>query len=64
MLDTKSEGALTAETCRGRAREMLNLARWAVDPTAKAEYLDLAEKWLRLSEQAEAITKAAPSAGR
>jgi hypothetical protein len=32
---------------------MLNLARWAVNPKDKGNYLELAENWLRLAEQAE-----------
>jgi hypothetical protein len=53
MSDTKIESGLTAEHCRTRAREMLNLARWTVNPTDKLNYLDLAENWLRLAERAE-----------
>jgi hypothetical protein len=51
--DTKNESGLTAEHCRARAQEMLNLARWAVNPKDKVNYLELAENWLRLAEQAE-----------
>jgi len=53
MSFTIGETVATPEFCRGRAREMLNLARLAVNPKDKAEYLDLAEKWLRMSEKAE-----------
>jgi len=53
MSFTNGETVATPEFCRGRAREMLNLARLAVNPKDKAEYLDLAEKWLRMSEKAE-----------
>jgi hypothetical protein len=37
---------------RGKAREMLSLALWAVKPEDKTEYLKLAEDWLRLAEKA------------
>jgi hypothetical protein len=52
MSDIKSESGLTAEHCRARAHEMLNLARWAVNPKDKTNYLDLADNWLRLAERA------------
>ena len=43
----------TAENCRKKAAACWRAARRARDPTAKRQFEELAQAWLRLAERAE-----------
>jgi hypothetical protein len=57
MSNYKPDITNTPEFCRERAKALRGFARRATSQRAKAEYLDLAEGWLRLSKTVETASK-------